>query len=159
MAPGEFRYQMNREEWTPELQAEALEHVRLLALAKDCKTPEDAERELEAAMERAKNPPQPFGAPPVQLAQEQAEPQHAEDGTQEPNSETQAIGKAATLEGDLSKWQAKALRRWAEGKPGKALDFVSAAIPAALASAIRGGLEVAQSEADIKAAFIWGAYP
>lgn len=159
MPPSEFRMQMNLEELAPEDQEMAYEHLRRIAIAQAGQTPDDAQAKLEAELERAKNPPQPFGAPPVQLAQEQAELQHAEDGTQEPNSETQAIGKAATLEGDLSKWQAKALRRWAEGKPGKALDFVSAAIPAALASAIRGGLEVAQSEADIKAAFIWGAYP
>jgi len=67
--------------------------------------------------------------------------------------------KATSLEDDLGKWQQKALRRWNEGKPEKALDFVSEAIPGTLAAAIRGGLEAAQSEADVKAAFIWGAYP
>lgn len=69
------------------------------------------------------------------------------------------MGKSASVEEDLAKWQTKALRRWNEGKPEKALDFVSEAIPGTLAAAIRGGLEAARSEADVKAAFVWGRYP
>lgn len=75
------------------------------------------------------------------------------------SKESLAAMRPISLEDDLGKWQQKAIRRWNEGKPEKALDFVSEAIPGTLAAAIRGGLEAATSEADIRAAFTWGAYP
>ena len=64
-----------------------------------------------------------------------------------------------TMEDELAAWQRKAVRRVKEGKAEKALEFVSTVIPDTLAESIRGALEAAQDEADVKAAFAWGMYP
>jgi hypothetical protein len=67
--------------------------------------------------------------------------------------------RVSELADDLDRWERKALRRFEEGKPHRALEFESAAIPETLAEAIRGALETAQTAADVRAAFMWADYP
>jgi len=54
---------------------------------------------------------------------------------------------------DLARWERKALTRFGEGRPDKALEFESDTIPAAVHSLIQFGLEHALSADDVRAVF------
>ena len=64
---------------------------------------------------------------------------------------------------ELGRWERKALKRFDEGKPEKALEFESEYIPAYVKAWLLGALEQAESCDDVKAAFAsareWQAYP
>ncbi len=98
-------------------------------------------------------PPQPFGMPgapqPAALDKEQA----AEVAKE--RAETTGGTRAAELE----RWMRKAVKRFEEGHPEKALEFESAAIPDTLKAAICGALEAATTAAEAQAAFLWAEYP
>lgn len=81
------------------------------------------------------------------------------DSEQRPAESAAKAGVIRTLADELSAWERKATKRFREGKPERGLEFVSDVIPEPLSAAIRGALEVAQSEAEVRAAFAWGMYP
>ena len=100
--------------------------------------------------------PNPFmpGAP---RAEEPDEPEET------PNPEMQAEvareREAGTRAVDLERWQRKAVRRFEEGKPEKATEFESDAIPATLHAAIVGALSECKTAGEVADAFAWVEYP
>lgn len=116
--------------------AEVREHMNLAPL------PED---EIEITPE-----------PPKELPAETADDSD-DDETPE------GVVKSSPVTSDLIRWRDKAMKRLSEGKPGKAIEFESDAIPVSLAAAIRGGLEAIKSTDDVKHLFAdamqWVAYP
>lgn len=65
--------------------------------------------------------------------------------------------------GDLEKWQRKAVKRFDEGKPEKALNFESDSISQTLQAAITGALEAVKTATEARQVFdgalTWEAYP
>ncbi len=98
-------------------------------------------------------PPQPFGMPaapqPAALDKEQA--------AEVAKERAETIGNTRAAE--LERWMRKAVRRFEEGHPEKALEFESEAIDATLKAAICGALEAATTAAEAQAAFLWAEYP
>jgi HK97 family phage portal protein len=64
---------------------------------------------------------------------------------------------------ELARWERKALKRIEEGKPEKAREFESAALPWAVKAWVTSALEEARTAEDVKLAFagvnIWEGYP
>jgi hypothetical protein len=102
----------------------------------------------DAFEEKPEPPPMgAFGQPPTMDKQQAAEQAEEREAT---------VGRRAA---DLERWQRKAVRRFEEGHPEKALEFDSEAIEPTLQAAIRGALEDAQDASDVVAAFTWAEYP
>ena len=98
-------------------------------------------------------PPRPFGMPGTSQPEALDKEQAAEVAKE--RAETTGNTRAAELE----RWMRKAVKRFEEGHPEKALEFESAAIPDTLKAAICGALEAATTAAEAQAAFLWAEYP
>lgn len=101
--------------------------------------------------------------PPKQLPAPEAEMED-EAETNEAEAKLNAnVIHVSPLAADLLRWRDKAIKRYGEGKPGKAVDFESEAIPQSLAASIKGALEAIKSADDVRHIFAdamqWVAYP
>ena len=101
---------------------------------------------------------------PEQRAELEPEPQPIPQAPQE-EDEPEPVKPSTYVEKrtDLDRWQSKALKRYDEGRPDKALEFDSDEIPATRHAAIVGALEACESVDDVKLVFMqakeWEGYP
>jgi len=157
VSPDEVRARLDMDDLDEATRTAIYEHLRAVAVAKNPQLglPSPA---AEGIM-----------APPARddQARDSAAEEGGEGARESVTAEAGTAGAASSgntrrvseLADDLDRWERKALRRFEEGKPHRALEFESVAIPDTLAEAIRGALETAQTAADVRAAFMWADYP
>lgn len=118
--------------------------------------PEDAQipPHYAAAFDAQPAPVLPFGFGQAPAAEDDDDDEDASEADEDADATPENLRAL-----DLERWQRKALRRFEEGKPEKALEFESAAIPPTLKAAICGALEAAQSVEDVNRVFLWVGYP
>ena len=122
--------------------------------------PQDADIPPHYAAAFTEEPEPPVMLPGASPATSREEPDEPEET---PNPEMQAelakereLGTRAV---DLERWQRKAVKRFEEGKPEKATEFESDAIPATLHAAIVGALSECKTASEVADAFAWVEYP
>lgn len=118
--------------------------------------PEDAQipPHYASAFDAPPAPVLPFGFGQAPAAEDDDDDEDASEADEDTDATPENLRAL-----DLERWQRKALRRFEEGKPEKALEFESAAIPPTLKAAICGALEAAQSVEDVNRVFLWVGYP
>lgn len=137
VSPSEVRDWLDLPEFAEQVQREIIDWTRTMTLARSAQAADIS------VMPAPPPPPQP-------------EPPAAEAG---PARRVAAGAERGDMREELERWQRKALRRLAEGKHEKAVEFESSVIPDELAEAVRGALQVAETAEDVKAAFAWAGYP